>query len=335
MTDSQATLFDIEPPSEKDNIIEENLTADGEIDLDSIIDGVAAGVNEKTVNKPQNSGKAEEELPVDKDRIVFIYGKQHIITDRSLSLDQIRKWLQKKYYPELSKDRTEMEYDKKTGHIYPRIKSAKRGSGRKLFLSSKELVANPAKVVSILAAQDGYYEVRRTEIGVFSVRTHNVSDLDSWFPGFKCFLPKIPYSLLSQAIAFMRRLGEVECMLQFFWDRAKNEYFMYCPVQNVTDCTVDANRDGPEKDHLLVLDLHSHNSMKPDFSAIDNMDENETRIYGIVGRTDRYFPEIKVRICAGGNHHEISPWQIFDEPFRSFPKEWEEKVSLFGGANDE
>ncbi len=71
---------------------------------------------------------APAEPPVyDRDRTVAYAGHQHPITDRTLSLDQIRALLEREY-PELSKDRCEMLYDAKTGIIVPVVKGARKGA---------------------------------------------------------------------------------------------------------------------------------------------------------------------------------------------------------------
>ena len=48
--------------------------------------------------------------------------------------------------------------------------------------------------------------------------------------------------------------------------------------------------------YLYYADIHSHNSMKAVFSAIDDMDERGTRLYLVIGRLDQFFPEISARI---------------------------------------
>ena len=83
----------------------------------------AKPTNEKASKK---SGANSEPEVYDKDRIVAYAGHQHVITDRTLSLEQIRKMLERDY-PELSKDRCEMTYDTKTGIVVPVVKGARKG----------------------------------------------------------------------------------------------------------------------------------------------------------------------------------------------------------------
>lgn len=77
-------------------------------------------------NAPKRGAATEPEV-YDKDRIVAYAGHQHVITDRTLSLEQIRQMLERSY-PELSKDRCEMTYDAKTGIVVPVVKGARKGA---------------------------------------------------------------------------------------------------------------------------------------------------------------------------------------------------------------
>lgn len=81
--------------------------------------------------KPDKAApRAQDKEPAvyDKDRMVAYAGHQLPITDRTLSLEQIRQLLEPQY-PELSKDRCDMTYDNKTGIIVPVVKGARKGGG--------------------------------------------------------------------------------------------------------------------------------------------------------------------------------------------------------------
>ena len=65
--------------------------------------------------------------------------------------------------------------------------------------------------------------------------------------------------------------------------------------------------------YIHYADLHSHNRMPAVFSKTDDHDERATRVYMVVGRLDRYFPEITVRISNGG---------LEMPPVGHFPPEW-------------
>jgi hypothetical protein len=77
--------------------------------------------------KSPKAGTSSEPTVYDRDRIVAYAGHQHVITDRTLSLEQIRQMLERSY-PELSKDRCDMTYDANTGLIVPVVKGARTGA---------------------------------------------------------------------------------------------------------------------------------------------------------------------------------------------------------------
>lgn len=72
--------------------------------------------------------------------------------------------------------------------------------------------------------------------------------------------------------------------------------------------------------------IHSHNSMKAIFSAIDDQDERGTRLYLVIGRLERFFPEISARISCGGSFVPIEPSLVLEGLHSGFPAEWSGKV---------
>ncbi len=73
----------------------------------------------------------------------------------------------------------------------------------------------------------------------------------------------------------------------------------------------------------IVLDLHSHGSMRPFFSATDDRDEKGFRFYGVIGNLFSY-PQIKLRIGIYGDYWEVPITSLFDSegPFKyDHPKE--------------
>ena len=66
--------------------------------------------------------------------------------------------------------------------------------------------------------------------------------------------------------------------------------------------------------------------MRAVFSAIDDQDERGTRLYLVIGRLDRYFPEISARISCGGSFVPIEPSLVLEGLGSSFPAEWSGKV---------
>ena len=130
---------------------------------------------------------------------------------------------------------------------------------------------------------------------------------------------------MEQAIGLFRtmmRKGKgrqpAEALVHFYWDKQEQRYFIRVPKQIVSGVSVDALLDDEElmtsDRYIHYADLHSHNRMPAVFSKTDDHDERATRVYMVVGRLDRYFPEITVRISNGGRFLEIAPEQVLEMP---------------------
>ena len=64
----------------------------------------------------------------------------------------------------------------------------------------------------------------------------------------------------------------------------------------------------------VVAEFHSHGTSRAFFSATDDGDEQGFRIYGVVGRLNKYRPELSLRVGVYG-HFAPADWsQVFDGP---------------------
>lgn len=227
--------------------------------------------------------------------------------------------------------------------VKPRVSGQTKGviSAYKGVFINLEDVAKSKKLISILPSRDGrVYEIRNTEIGLFVTRTQYVEELDPIVPCFRMKLPKIPVDLIQQTIAFFRNYihkdNVVEVMVNLLWDRQDKKYAIYVPEQVVSKTSIKAApSEFDEGRYLHVADIHSHNTMPAKFSATDNEDELATRLYIIIGKLDRYFPEINARISNGGKYHQIDPSAILEGMAASYPSEWHYRVSIAPNAQKE
>ena len=77
----------------------------------------------------------------------------------------------------------------------------------------------------------------------------------------------------------------------------------------------------------MTSDLHSHNDMPAEFSPTDDRDERANRVYMVMGRLNRYYPELSVRVCNGGHFCEISPAQVLEPmPEGDIPLAWLDRI---------
>ncbi len=226
--------------------------------------------------------------------------------------------------------------------VKPRVTAQSKGiaSYKGVFTSLEEAQLSD-KTICLFPSGDGkVYELRKTELGDFVAPKDNVTEFQTIRAGFTPALPRIPQSLLRQVISFFRCYMndvEYEALAHILWDKEKRQFVIHVPPQEVSKARINADLSHdalPEERYLHYADIHSHNSMAAKFSPIDDQDEQATRIYIVLGRLDRFFPEITVRMSCGGTFCELSPALIFEPLGEVFPKEWRENVKIDSGARD-
>ena len=163
---------------------------------------------------------------------------------------------------------------------------------------------------------------------------HKITEFSEVRAGFRPALPRIPQELLRSIIGFFRSQmesgAEFEALVRIYWDRKEQKFIPFVPKQRVTKDRVtvrltDENLPDDTR-YLYYADIHSHNSMKAVFSAIDDQDERGTRLYLVIGRLERFFPEISARISCGGSFVPIEPSLVLEGVDSGFPAEWSGKV---------
>lgn len=261
------------------------------------------------------------------------YGIFKTVNDTGKTIAQVKTEIEasKEFLDALKKSKKPI-----TCKVKPRVSGQTKGviSAYKGVFTNLEDAAKAKKVISIVPSKDGrVYEIRNSEIGLFVTRTQDVEELDPIVPCFRMRLPKIPMDILQQVIVFFRSFIQkdsvVEVMVNILWDRQEMKYAAYVPEQVVSKESVKAApSDLDDERYLHVADIHSHNTMPAKFSVTDNEDEKATRLYFVIGKLDRYFPEISARISNGGKFHQIDPSDALEGIKASYPGEWHSKVTI-------
>lgn len=218
--------------------------------------------------------------------------------------------------------------------VKPTVTAQKKGvlpfpAYKGIFVSTEQ-AAQSDKAIAYIPARDGkVYEMRRNEIGTFIAPSQCIAELKDIRAGFQMSLPRLPASLLTQIIAFFRRVcveygRDLEALVNVLWDRQENEYVLHVPPQKIDamSVTTDLSQQPDPARFLHVMDVHSHNTMSAQFSKVDDRDEQATRLYMVIGRLDRYYPEIRCRFACGGRHVEIPAEQICERADVPFAPEW-------------
>lgn len=260
--------------------------------------------NKSQAAKAEKKQEKENELPPNEPRIVR-YAGETIVLDApdqlNWNLEQVRRHLEEVLgYPELTKDRTEMIYDKEKKLIIPVIKARKAGA--------------------VIESRIGRIDPEKGELE-FS-------------------LPLIPGSYLQLVLDFFRavyREKGTEAMAWILWDPKEMKYSLEIPLQHVTPGSVDVDEEyllkHPEiqSEYLQVVHLHSHGAMDAFFSSVDDAWETGIRVYGVVGNLDRFVSTALFRVgCGGGKFMPIEYSKVFTKLDTnlslSAPRAWLERV---------
>lgn len=203
--------------------------------------------------------------------------------------------------------------------------------------TSLEDLEQSTKPFRYLMANNGCFKVIDNPIGRFVVETKSVFGLEAIAPGVTLKYSKIPYEYFEQTLAFFKRVmkeySNSEAMVQFYYDETNDKYIVYCPDQEVSGASVRFQRNEEmDSKYTLVLDIHSHNTMGAFWSATDDADEKETRLYGVIGKLNTEQPEWKFRAIVGGEEHPLTLGDIFEVPEGKevdFPEEWMDKCKKY------
>lgn len=214
--------------------------------------------------------------------------------------------------------------------ITPMVTAKKKGviPAYKGIANTLGEAAASGKAIIYVPSRDGkIYEVRKNRIGTFVAEADNVAHFDMLRAGFIPALPKIPYAILAEIVAFFKSCGEIEAMANVYWFVDEQRYIVHVPEQTVSKSSVETTLlDIDDEKFLLVMELHSHNTMEAKFSHTDDCDETATRLYTVIGRLDKIYPDIVTRVSVGGKFVEIAPALVFDGIGGDFPKAWSDAV---------
>ena len=117
----------------------------------------------------------------------------------------------------------------------------------------------------------------------------------------------IPARLFELGLGWFEDDPDTERFFAVRWDGLS--YRLVVPPQEGTATSLEYTPPAG-----VVAEFHSHGTSRAFFSATDNKDEQGFRIYGVVGRLNKYRPELSLRVGVYG-HFAPADWsQVFDGP---------------------
>lgn len=216
----------------------------------------------------------------------------------SATLDEIREVLEATY-PEYSKERTEMLYDKRH-FVIPVLKSSRKGV---------QICSNDPEWRHEIK-RDKNREKWRIETTPFGIFRRNISAGGA--VSFEMTAPRIPWELIAETERMFKRNPANEYAVQIFFDRKTRAYEIYEPEQQTAPNTVVFRRNmKKEREKVLVMDIHSHGRFNAFFSGVDNSDEKGIRLYMVIGNLDRREHTYALRAGMAGAFGTLSLSQVF------------------------
>lgn len=205
----------------------------------------------------------------------------------------------------------------------------------------------PRAPITYACAKNGLFEIRHSDVATVTVRPKEVLGVTQELQeGVKLNLPKIPFLMLQQTIAFFRGVeqkfgGSNEAIVQIWWDREKQEYHMHIPEQQVSGGSVrhesEFDKDNSGK-FIHYADIHSHTSrMSAFWSGVDNADEKKVcgeRVFGVIGMINQPVPDWKWRLGTRGGFIDLNITDVVEVPQTDMPfrVKGEELFKLLNGA---
>lgn len=210
------------------------------------------------------------------------------------------------------------------------------------YLDTNSLDVTP--ITYILANNLEVFQKTKTQAGYVISKLNSVpEDIRSLCSDIKeeaSHLPggKIPSTMLSAILSFflhVYKTSDDEAMAHILWNTKTSSYEVGIPEQIVTKASVHYKFVDVEPHHIIIADIHSHNSMPAYWSSTDNSDDSAGVWFsGVVGTLDR-IPTINWRFTDFGRFHEVEHEDIFDKEFgfignesKSFPIEWMDRVTF-------
>ena len=117
----------------------------------------------------------------------------------------------------------------------------------------------------------------------------------------------IPARLFEIGLLWFEDDPHTERFFAIRWD--ERSYRLVVPEQEGTASSLEYTPPAG-----VVAEFHSHGTSRAFFSKTDDGDEQGFRIYGVVGRLDKYRPELRLRVGVYGHFAPVEWSQVFDGP---------------------
>lgn len=163
-----------------------------------------------------------------------------------------------------------------------------------------------------LAGNGIFTRAARTEIDVcVQLCKANVLGLPTLEPYFNFHLPLVPQELVSWMLKLSQDSGTTEII---FYLTFNQRWQLFIPQQIATNTSVTPVLIPQSSYETAIIEVHSHHSMKAEFSLVDDKEESgKFRLFAVLGEIFTQ-PKINVRLGIYDLFCPVAASKIFELP---------------------
>lgn len=197
-----------------------------------------------------------------------------------------------------------ISYDRNTAVVGVAVVSGEKGAAVKAASLSSKVVNFFDYRERLLSVKE---RVEETALGLFKgyEDEYDMLSLDV----FEMSLPKIPGYLLDTIIKEFKRDLTKEDMVQIYYSVKSKSYYLVRP--KATYDKISVRYQMTHTKDILVMSIHSHNTMPAIFSRTDDEDEIYTGLFGVIGDLDKSTISMSFRAGMEGKFKTLYYADIF------------------------
>lgn len=201
------------------------------------------------------------------------------------------------------------------------------------YAGERELLTKIAETPIRFVDKTQLAERRQIVPGGVKVPMQLLKDIENFFRAFMI-------KNVTSAAGYRPGHGDYEAMALILYNLDTQQYRVSIPAQKVSKASVTYDIDDKAENEIVVVDIHSHNSMGAFFSGVDDRDDRSGAwVTGVLGKLDQ--PEFASvwRFNAGTTKVQLTIADIFETPTitaNPVDKAWMDKVQVgysnYGGT---
>lgn len=201
------------------------------------------------------------------------------------------------------------------------------------YAGERELLTKIAETPIRFVDKTQLVERRQIVPGGVRVPMQLLKDIENFFRAFMI-------KNVTSAAGYRPGHGDYEAMALILYNLDTQQYRVSIPTQKVSKASVTYDIDDKADNEIVVVDIHSHNSMGAFFSGVDDRDDRSGAwVTGVLGKLDQ--PEFASvwRFNAGATKVQLTIADIFETPTitaNPVDQAWMDKVQVgypsYGGT---